>query len=171
MGIDWGNWRRHPKWKHAFYITAFAQIALLIQRNFTSSSRACGLGCNEVNCRTLLRSTLTPLEVWQELERSQLTAPSLIFHQHSWNPPLRSPTKGQPPNLHFQAAVRHKARGQRSSATALQPPQAVMGKVHEERSSTLLHRNLANSEVIFEFSSHTTQNFPFSPMANKKDTK
>lgn len=27
VGIDRGNWRRHPKWKHTFYTTAFAQIA------------------------------------------------------------------------------------------------------------------------------------------------
>lgn len=35
-----------------------------------------------VNRSTLVRSTLTPLEVWKVCKNPQLTAPNLVFHQH-----------------------------------------------------------------------------------------
>lgn len=90
VGTDWRNWRRQPKWKHTFYITAFAQTALLTAKNFTSGSRTRGLGCNEVDLTAgLVRSTLTSLEVWQVCKNpadstKSDTSPAQLLGSHHW---------------------------------------------------------------------------------------
>lgn len=166
MGIDWGNWRRHPKWKHTFFITDFAQTALLIQRNFTSGFRTCGLGCSEVNCRTLVTLTPPGLESLQEASwQHQIWYFTNVClpGSHHWGDQEKD-------NLH--TCISRQLWGTKHKATEAQQ---LLCSLHR-----LLWARYTRQEALpcftetllslswFSNSLPTTQNFPFSRMANKK---